>query len=160
MAFTLCHNNRNLKESKMKKFLGWILAPVLALSLMLGAGSAVAAAKSNPVDELTGTVWMQSGEDLKLAFLYGVECAITVEYFVAQKVDEQNSKAGKKKGSKEIIRTLSPFEQGWAKAFEGVSREKIVAMVNDWYAKHPDQMQRPVFSVIWYELIAPKLDVR
>lgn len=148
----------------MKRILGWVLA--LALTVMLGAFPALANVKANPVDELTGTIWMESAQNIKLAFLYGVECTITVEYFVAQKLDEESSKSdmskkgGKKKGTKEIISTLSPFERGWAKAFEGVSREQIVAMVDGWYAKHPEQLKRPVFSVIWNEFIAPKLDAR
>lgn len=140
----------------MKRILGW----VLALSLMLSASPSLAGEEGNPVDQLTGAVWMQSSQDNKYALIYGVECAITVEFFVAQKLEQQSNTGSKKKNPKEIISTLSPFEKGWVNAFEGVSRQKIVAMVDDWYTQHPDQLQRPVFSVLWSEFIAPKLQAR
>ena len=144
------------KELTMRKILQWTLA--LALVLTLGIATAQAGGASNAVDDLTGAVWMQSSPDNKLALVYGVECAITVEFFVAQKLaEERAAKGSRKKNTQELIDTLSPFEKGWAKAFEGVSREDIVQKVDAWYNAHPDQLARPVFAVLWYEMIAPKL---
>lgn len=140
----------------MKKVMGWILA----LTLIMGASSALAVEKTNPVDQLTGAVWMQSTQENKNALIFGVECAITIEFFVAKKMDEAQNKAGKRKSRGELVSTLSPFEKGWAKAFENVKREKIVDMVDAWYTQHPDQLQRPVFDVLWNEFISPQLGAR
>lgn len=135
----------------MRKIAGW----VVGLMLLLGAQSVVAAPVVNPVDQLTGAVWMQSSLENKKALIYGVECAITIEYFVAEKMAEQGKAKGKK--GKQSQHTFSPFEKGWTTAFQGVSRDTIVKDVDAWYTAHPDQMDRPVFSVLWQEFIVPKL---
>lgn len=136
----------------MKKY---ILA--LALMIVMGFGVASAQAQSNPIDQLTGKVWMESSPEIKKAVLFGVECAVTIEHFVAEKAQEMQKDV--KKGVKKapVVSTLSPFEKGWATAFQDMTREQIVAEVDAWYEAHPDQLQRPVFSVLWTEVITPKL---
>ncbi len=136
----------------MKKY---ILA--LALTIVMGFGVTSAQAQSNPVDQLTGKVWMESSPEIKKAVLFGVDCAVTIEHFVAAKAQEMQK--GAKKGAKKapVASTLSPFEKGWATAFQGMTRDQIVAEVDAWYKAHPDQLQRPVFSVLWTDVIAPKL---
>ena len=61
-------------------------APVRATEIMPEADTS----KANPVDQLTGAVWQKTPEAEKLAFLFGVETAITVEYFVNGKVVEKS----------------------------------------------------------------------
>lgn len=133
-----------------------ILSLGLALVLVL-AGVSVQAAEmghpqGNPVDQLTGSVWADTSESNKTAYLFGVESAITVEYFVNTQITEKAAKAGKRP-----VYCVSPFERGWMKAFKNVSRAEIVKMVDNWYATHPQSLDRPVMSVIWYELIMPRL---
>lgn len=128
----------------------------LALTLLWASiGLAANKDSSNPVEQLTGTLWMQSRADMKEAFLFGVECTIAVEHFVAEELAKKA-----KKGKRASTHTLSPFEKGWSTVFKGVSRESIAKQVDAWYAAHPDKLSRPVFDVIWYELIAPKLASR
>lgn len=95
---------------------------------------------------------MNTSESNKTAYLFGVESAITVEYFVNSQMTEKAAKAGKRP-----VYALSPFERGWMKAFRDVSRADIVKMVDNWYAANPKSLDRPVLSVIWYELIVPRL---
>ena len=80
----------------MKKI---IAALALALSLAAGTAPALAAEgaarPANPVDQFTGTVWMQTSHDNKAAFLFGIDTAITVEYFVNSKAAEKAAKEGK-----------------------------------------------------------------
>ena len=111
--------------------------------------------KANPVDQFTGVAWQKTPEAEKLAFLFGVETAITVEYFVNGKVVEKAAKEGKRP-----VYTLSPFEKGWMKAFKGVSRAEVVKLVDDWYAANPQRLERPVMNVIWREIIEPRLDAK
>ena len=129
-----------------------ILSCAMALALLLG-GAALAAATEdhNPVDIVTGELWMMSMQEEKLAYVLGIESAIYIEHVINKKALEN------KKGVQAPLHTLSPFEKGWVKAFEHVSRKEIVARVDAWLNAHPDQHKRPVLAIIWYELIAPMI---
>ncbi|MBO4300419.1 MAG: hypothetical protein J5861_02335 [Desulfovibrio sp.] len=105
----------------------------------------------NVVDQLTGTLWQQSTQTEKLSFLLGVETAITVEHFVNDIAQERAQKTGKKR-----VSTLSPFERGWMTVFKNTPRSTIARKVDEWYAAHPEGLERPVMGVIWYEIIAPQ----
>ena len=136
---------------------------VLAAAMFLTAGtpSPQAAvntqpnAPGNPLGQLTGKLWMESHALEKQAFLFGIESAIAVEYYVNDELAKRAQKNGKKK---QPACTLSPFEKGWMKAFgDNVENNDIIAEIDQWYAAHPDKMDRPVMAVIWYELIEPRL---
>ncbi|MEG2173361.1 MAG: hypothetical protein RRY29_08880 [Desulfovibrionaceae bacterium] len=109
--------------------------------------------ESNPIEQLTGDIWLNSTNDVKKALLFGVDCAVSIEQAVAKRFQELDKDTKKKIAA---MSTLSPFEQGWAQAFQGVPRGEIVESIDTWYAQNPDKQQRPVFEVIWYELIMPK----
>lgn len=126
-------------------------APVRATEIMPEAENS----KANPVDQLTGAVWQKTPDAEKLAFLFGVETAITVEYFVNGKLAEKATKEGKRP-----VYTLSPFEKAWMKALKGVSRAEVAKMVDAWYAANPQRLDRPVMNVIWREIVEPRLDAK
>ena len=132
----------------MRKCVPCIMALVLLLS---GFAPASAGRDGNPVDLLTGELWMMSRQEEKLAYLFGIESAICIEHIINQKARESE------KGKLAPPHNLSPFEKGWVKAFENVQRETIADRVDAWLNAHPDQHKRPVLAVIWYELIAPNL---
>ncbi|MDD4702636.1 MAG: hypothetical protein PHI96_10490 [Desulfovibrio sp.] len=134
--------------------LALVLALVLAYAPVRAAESTAFGnvVQNNPVEQITGTVWQKTDDTDKAAFLLGVESAIAVEYFVNAKLTEKAAKNGKKPTC-----TLSPFEKGWMKAFKDVKRVEIIRMVDQWYAANPDKLDSPVMSVIWYQLIAPRL---
>lgn len=131
---------------------------MLAAALFFCAGAAYAAesgaqaSNPNPVDQFTGKYWVNSEETSKEAYLYGIESAIAIEYFINSRMAAESAKAGKKPAF-----TLSPFEKGWMEAFKDTQRKTIVAEIDKWYQEHPDQINRPVLEVIWYELIKPRL---
>ena len=131
----------------MQKFM---ISSLMALVLLLGGVAPTSATSegSNPVDIVTGELWMTSKQEEKLAYIFGIESAIYVEHVINKKARE-NKQAP--------LHNLSPFEKGWAKAFENVKCEDIVARVDAWLKAHPDQHKIPVLAVIWYELIAPNL---
>lgn len=124
---------------------------VIAMALCIGSAAQAAGSQpgANPVDQFTGKYWVESTEQNKEAYLYGIESAIEVEYYI-------NSRMADKPGKKQSF-TLSPFEKGWMEAFKDTPRKQIASEVDKWYAAHPDQLDRPVLAVIWYELIAPRL---
>lgn len=155
----------NAKEPRVKKSLLRLgLALVLALTCATAQAAPAATASDdlvgnpavnpagNPVDQFTGEIWVDTTESDKAAYLFGIDSAVTVEYFVNARQTAKAAKAGRKP-----VYTLSPFEKGWMEAFSSVSRAEIIKMVDEWYAAHPKDLQRPVMSVIWYELIEPRL---
>ena len=128
----------------------------LALAMLLALPYSVQAATTeaqNPVERVTGKLWLESAQNEKVAFLYGIDMAIAVEQLIAGESD----KVIKKKGSKKTLSTLSAFEKGWAKAFTNVKRKDIVKQVDDWYAANSEKINRPVMEVIWYECVEPRL---
>ena len=136
----------------MRKILGLIVV----CTLMLGVSVALAQDKKGPVDQLTGKVWVETSEENKQAFLFGVECVIAIDHAIAEKMISQKGTPAKKKTPQGNY-AVSPFEKAWAEAFKGVSRESIVDAVDKWYKENPARLERPVFDVIWYEIIQPKL---
>ena len=79
-----------------------VLCLALSLALVLAFAPVRAAentpepenSKANPVDQFTGAAWQKTPEAEKLAFLFGVETAITVEYFVRGKSDQGRQASG------------------------------------------------------------------
>lgn len=139
-----------------KAFLGITLASALAFTVsFVNAADTEKSMRNpagNPIDQFTGEIWVKTSEAEKKAFIFGIDSAITVEYFIDAKMKASPESKGKKG-----VYTLSPFEKGWMQACTDMHREEMVNLVSKWYAEHPSQLDRPVLSVIWNEIIAPRL---
>lgn len=140
------------------KFLG-ILLFLLTLSITgyvhaEDAGKIIANPYGNPIDQLTGKIWQESLESNKEAILFGIDLGVTANYFADQK---SKAKQGKKSANKNMSQ-LSWFDRCWMKAFTNISRKEAVKMVDEWYAAHPDQLDRPVLAVLWHEVVVPTID--
>ena len=119
----------------MKKvFVAGLCAAVLCCGLSFGASPV----KASPAD-LTGVQWKLSTSSEKLAFLYGVSSTVAIEQLIA----EQRGVSA------------SPFVKAWMAAFGDTSWKDIQKCLDDWYAAHPDDAERSVFDVLWYEFMAP-----
>ncbi len=118
------------------RFTKTILAAALVCTLCLPAA---AAQNTAPGSEFTGTAWMGSTQNERLAFLYGVSNVVAIEQLLAEK-----------EGVKPSL-----FVRDWMKAFGNANWAQIEKKLNDWYAAHPDQMSRGVFDVLWYEFMVP-----
>ena len=115
-------------------FLKIVCAAAVACGIMFSAS----AVQASPAD-LTGVQWKSSTSSEKLAFLYGVSSTVAIEQLVA---DRQGVAA-------------SPFVSAWMKAFGNESWKQIQKRLDDWYASHPEETDRSVFEVLWYEFMAP-----
>ncbi len=129
-----------------------ILSSFLALCVLFSAG--LSQANVNPLKQLTGKVWMVSADDNKEALIYGVECAVSIEYAIAEHYAKKEGKATDKES---ILAMLSLFPRKWIKAFEHTNRDNIVNEINAWYMKNEDKMDTPVFEVLWKHVLQPKL---
>lgn len=132
-----------------------LCACVLALSLVWASAALATSGGKNPLEQLTGSIWMQSSMDVKEAFLFGVECTIAIEQYA----EEEIAKEAKKQGKKPTF-TVSPFDKAWKQATKDMSRTDIVKQIDAWYAGNPTKHDRLVFDVIWEEIIAPKIAKR
>lgn len=137
-----------LRSMALTLALSLVAAPALAVNET--PGETVAA---NPADQFTGKYWVNSLESNKESYLYGLESAIAVEKAINDRLVARKAKSGKKP-----VYTLSPFEKGWMEAFRDTPRKDIMAALDKWYMDNPDKLDRPVLSVLWYELIVPRLD--
>ena len=90
-----------------------------------------------------GTHWTKSAPEVKKAYLVGLSNAILVD--VAYQAD--NPKA-----------TMSDFSPKVAKGMKGQTLDTTLAAIDNWYAAHPDQLQRPVVETIWFEMVVPGLN--
>lgn len=89
--------------------------------------------------ELTGEQWVQSSSAEKRSFLYGAASIVAIEKIGAQRTGNP----------------ASFFVESWENAFKDATIPQIQQKLDAWYAEHPDQKNRHVFEVIWYELIRP-----
>jgi hypothetical protein len=124
------------------------------MALILLFGGAVPGARAdnlNPVDTVTGELWMLSSQEEKLAYLLGIESAISLEEMLSKKSLES------KKEARAPLHNLSPFEKGWIQAFKGVTRKNIAARIDAWLKAHPERHKEAVLGIIWNELIVPNL---
>lgn len=138
----------------MKKFFTClVVVAIFALAhTPVGAEENSEVQKTNPVEQFTGNLWQKSTEDEKKAFLFGIDTAVAIEYFISKESVTKSAKKGKKP-----VYTLSPFEKAWMKAFQNVSRTELAGMVSEWYEKNPEELSKPVLEVIWYQIIQPRL---
>jgi hypothetical protein len=93
---------------------------------------------------VTGEHWTGASEQQKKSFLIGMATMIEIE----QEAQGQNPP--------QIVRDHSFIPQ----LSEGLSHYTITTAmqaINEWYAKNPDQVARPVMEVIWFELTLPNL---
>lgn len=104
------------------------------LVLMMCFASAAAA-------EIDGKRWDASTQQEKLAFLYGASSVVAIEVAVGEKSSDKPS----------------IFVQKWMSTFGNDDIMAICAKLDAWYASHPDQQNRHVFDVLWYEFMAPAM---
>ncbi len=129
-----------------------ILSSFIALCLCFSASMALA--KVNPLKQLTGTVWLSSDDANKKALIYGVECAVSIEYAIAEHFAQKN---GKPTDKASILASVGLFPRNWITAFENTTRDTIVDEIDAWYQNNKDKQSTPVFRVLWKHVMQPKL---
>ena len=140
----------------MKKLLSLLVVLVLAFATPAMAADASAGAQAKPlpqnrIEQLTGSVWMASSQEAKVALLFGIELALNVDKIGT---DMANAKIAKNpKAKKSDYRKMSYFTESWYKAFANVPLNEIAGKIDAWYAANPDQKDRLVLGVIWKDIM-------
>ena len=113
---------------------------MLAVCMLLTFGYGMVRADEVPI--VTGEHWTKSSEEMKKAYLVGVANVLQIE--LAYEGANPSSDA----------QSIAPR---FAKGLKGQTLDSVRQALNDWYAAHPDRLQRPVIETIWFELVVPGL---
>ena len=115
-------------------------------SMMLAACTALAFAggsvHAQEVPVVTGDHWTKSSAEVKKAYLIGIANAIQVE----AAYEGANPPAD----GQSIVPRLT-------KGLKGQTLDSVQKGLDDYYAKNPDKLQRPVIETIWFEMVVPGL---
>jgi len=113
------------------------VAVVLAcLSLM----AATSPARGDEVPLVTGEHWTKSSDQVKKAYLIGIANVLQIES--AYQASSPPSDA----------QSLVPIA---AVGLKGQTLDSVRTAVDTYYAAHPEDLGRPVFEVIWRDVVVP-----
>lgn len=92
-----------------------------------------------------GNDWMQASEEQRLAYMAGVSDMISA----GARYDERNASAAPR-----------TFLRQAQSALASTTMDQGIQAVTAWYRANPNQMSKPVLSVVWRELAMPRLSGR
>lgn len=87
-----------------------------------------------------GADWTPATEREKLAYLLGLRDMAAVEYQLLGPKPKQRTAVKK-----------------WVEALDGMTLRQIMEAVDAYYKAHPDKQQQPVFEVVWFQMVEPKM---
>ncbi|HCZ16624.1 MAG: hypothetical protein ABTS16_15710 [Candidatus Accumulibacter phosphatis] len=111
-------------------------AACVTMAMTCGAVGAV------EVPLVDGTLWIKSSEDVKKAYLVGLANMVQVE--AAYNADNPLVVEG-------------GFSPRVARGMKEQTLGSVLEALNQWYAAHPERLQRPVVETIWFEMVVPAL---
>lgn len=100
-------------------------------------------ASTKPIKELpfpSGKEWPTATEREKMAYLLGILNMAMVEYQLTGPNPKYRTTVNK------LVKSL-----------DGMTLRQIMETVDAYYQANPDQQQRPIFEVIWFEMVQPKI---
>jgi len=90
-----------------------------------------------------GEHWAKATETERRAYLLGVLNMAMIEYQLSGPAPKHRTTVNK------IVKTL-----------DGMAVPQIAEKIDAYYKTNPDKQQQSVFEVIWFEMVAPKADVK
>jgi hypothetical protein len=124
------------------KVYSYLSAFLLAGIILAGASVSFAQkAEEHPAPDVDGKVWLSSSAQEKQSFLFGAGSALVLEYHIRAKRSEEPSR----------------YVKGWVTGLKDMSWSTLASKIDAYYKSNPDKESRPVFDVIWHEIIEPNL---
>jgi hypothetical protein len=111
-------------------------AACLVLAALAGS------ARADEIPLVTGEHWTKSSDELKKAYLIGMANVALVE--------TAYSGSNPPADAQSLVPRM-------ARGLKGHTLDSVRETLNKWYAAHPDQLQRPVIEIIWFEMVVPGL---
>ena len=99
-------------------------------------------ARADEIPLVNGELWSKSTEQVKKAYLVGIANLSQVERAIYGSNPPSDAQS-----------VVPRMHRG----LQGQSLNGVIEALDRWYAAHPDQMQRPVFETIWFEIVVPGL---
>ena len=97
---------------------------------------------------LKGDMWVKMSNDEKVAFIWGAGHVITIEKVLMANDPECMNKYG----FVDKVVEASNNKQ--------MNIQEIIKVVDVYYDTNSDQLEKPVFEVLWYETVVPRLTVK
>jgi hypothetical protein len=91
---------------------------------------------------LRGDLWQKMTHDSKVAFVWGFGHVVSIEYYLMEKYPELKRDS---------------FVPKVVEGMANTPMNEVVARVDRYYEMHPDQIEKPVTSVLWDEMIKPNI---
>ena len=91
---------------------------------------------------LKGDLWQKMTRDSKVAFIWGFGHVVSIEHYLMEKYPELKRDS-----------FVSKVVEGMA----DTPMNEVVARLDRYYEMHPDQIEKPVTSVLWDEMIKPNI---
>jgi hypothetical protein len=111
-------------------------------ALLLGAALTFVPLAGHAVKLADGTDWKNSTETERAAYLVGVSNVISV---------------GNAYDQKKVPGQDKTFMRQSARGLAGTTVAEAVDRVDAWYAANPGRMDVPVLSVLWLDIVKPRL---
>jgi hypothetical protein len=115
-------------------------------ALLCSAGMALAVVsggvRAQEIPLVTGTLWTQSTDQVKKAYLVGIANTIQVE----AAYEGTNPPTD---GQSIVPRAT--------KGLRGQTLDGVREALDKYYVANPDKLQRPVIETIWFEMVVPGL---
>src|SRR4030042_7120420 len=91
---------------------------------------------------LKGDLWHKMAHDTKVAFIWGFGHVVSIEQYLMGKYPELKRDS---------------FVPKVVEGMANTPMNEVVARVDRYYEMHPDQITKPVTSVLWDEMIKPNI---
>ena len=91
---------------------------------------------------LKGDVWQKMSQETKVAFIWGFGHVVAIEQHLMEKYPELKRE---------------DFVSKVVEGMSGISMNDVISRIDSYYASNPDQLERPVMSVIWQTMIKPNI---
>ncbi len=91
---------------------------------------------------LKGDVWQKMTPDSKVAFIWGVGHVVAIEQHLREKYPELK---------------VQNFCSKAAEGMADIPMNEVVARIDNFYNSNPDELEKPVMSVLWATSIKPNI---
>lgn len=91
---------------------------------------------------LKGDLWQKMTRDSKVAFIWGFGHVVSIEHYLMAKFPELKRDS---------------FVSKVAEGMANTHMNEVVDRVDRYYVMHPDQIEKPVTSVLWDTMIRPNI---
>ncbi len=93
---------------------------------------------------LKGDIWQKMTPDSKVAFIWGVGHVVAIEQHLMQKYPELK-----------VQNFCSKAAEGMAE----IPMDEVIARIDNFYNTNPDELEKPVVSVLWATAIKPNIKI-